>query len=132
VMELILKIAVGVFIGSLAAVFAWEGIHVVAARYAVMEANEAMKQSIREQRKRDADLLRQRADEEAAQRARHADMERAAAAAGVERERARAAKEAAWKRFYQPSAACQVDRSTMECANAFMRAKTQFEGTYRE
>lgn len=131
-MELILKIAVGVFIGSLAAIFAWEGIHVVAARYAVMEANEAMKQSIRDQRKRDAVLSRQRADEEAAQRVRDAETERAAAAAGMERERARVAKDAAWKKFYRPSAACQADGSTMECANAFMRAKTQFEGTYRE
>ena len=131
-MELILKIAVGVFIGSLAAIFAWEGLHVVAARYAVMEANEAMKQSIRDQRKRDAEIARQRAEQEAAQVARDAETQRAAAAAGVERERARAAKDAAWKKFYQPSAACQADRSTMECANAYMRAKTQFEGTYRE
>lgn len=131
-MESILKIAIGVFIGSLAAIFAWEGIHLVAARYAVMQANEAMKQSIRDQRKRDAELSRQRADEEAAQRARDAEVQRAAAVAGVERERARAAKDAAWKKFYQPSAACQADRSTMECANAYMRAKTQFEGTYRE
>lgn len=131
-MELILKVAVGVFIGSLAAIFAWEGIHLVAARYAVIQAEEAMKQTLRDQRKRDAEAARQRAAQEAEQRAREAEVERAAAAASVERERARVAKEAAWKKFYQPSPACQADRSTMECANAYMRAKTQFEGTYRE
>jgi hypothetical protein len=131
-MELILKIAVGVFIGSLAAIFAWEGIHVVAVEYALVKANDAVKQSIRDQRKRDAAMAQQRADEEAAQRARDAEAERAVATAGLERERARAAKDAAWKKFYQPSPGCQADRSTMECANAYMRAKTQFEGTYRE
>lgn len=131
-MDSILKIAIGVFIGGLSAMFAWEGIHLLAAEYAAIRASEAMKQSIQDARKRDAEASRQRVDDEMARRAREAQAERDAAAAGVERERARVAKESAWKRFYQPSAACRADGSTMECANAFMRAKKDFERSYSQ
>lgn len=38
-------------------------------------------------------------------------------------------KEAAWNKFYQPSPQCLRD-ATVECANAFIRAKRKFEAQY--
>lgn len=44
---------------------------------------------------------------------------------------AQSRKEVAWQKFYQPAPHCLQD-ATVECANAFIRAKRQFEATYQE
>lgn len=58
----------------------------------------------------------------------------AAAKADQERRLAEAQKEAAWKQFYKRDPACDNNPNTetfTRCANEHVRAKTQFEGTYR-
>lgn len=58
----------------------------------------------------------------------------ARARAEQERQAAEAKKDAAWKDFYRRDPACDNNPSTetfTRCANEHVRAKTQFEGTYR-
>lgn len=46
---------------------------------------------------------------------------------------ARAArKEAAWNQFFKPSKKCLDDPITVDCANAHIRARKQFEATYQD
>jgi preprotein translocase subunit SecF len=44
---------------------------------------------------------------------------------------AQARKEAAWNKFYQPAPQCMHD-ATVQCANAFIRAKRTFEAQYKD
>jgi hypothetical protein len=86
--------------------------------------------AINEQVRRAQALERERAARELAERqaaerrAREAEIARVAA---VNAEVAR--REAAWKKFYVPSAACKNpdNRNTMECANEHLRAKKEFD-----
>jgi len=53
--------------------------------------------------------------------------------AEIERQRLLARKEQAWRDFYKPSAECQdTSRSdlSIECGNAYIRAKRQFEASW--
>lgn len=83
---------------------------------------------------------------EASQRAAHAEREQqqaraanaaaqqAAAEAEQRRQLAKAKKEAAWAEYYKRDPACDDNPSTetfTRCANEHLRAKTQFEATYR-
>lgn len=126
----IVKIALGVFIGSLAAVFTYEGI--VAWRIE-QAARKAVAEIERQTQKANAEENRRRAlQEEARVRAeQQAEQRRAALAMGerLQREQ-RDRKESAWKKFYQPSQLCQVDSSTVPCANEYMAAKRRFEASY--
>lgn len=129
-MDDVLKIALGVFIGALAAAFAWEGIQYVRVQVALELATQDAKRAAakaREERRQ-----REQAQQEADQRERQVQLERleqARADAEVLR-RAQLAREAAWQRFYKPSAPCRVDPSTTPCANEFMRARQLFDVQY--
>ena len=81
----------------------------------------------REERRRvnQALLDRQEAIRVQAIRERQQSDDRTARAAAAEAVR----KQRAWERFYQPPAYCN-DAGTMECANAFIRAKRSFEQRY--
>lgn len=42
-----------------------------------------------------------------------------------------AEREKAWLRFYRPSSICAADPTTVACANAFIRARREFESRYK-
>lgn len=135
---LVTQIAVGVFIGSLAA---------SAVVWSVFEARlswqlHQAETYLREQAEKSAAQIRssQEADRQraAADRARRDEAaQRAAAAQQIELETKRIASEAAqrkdeaWKRFYRPSPGCGLAGQSMECSNEFIRAKRAFEAQYR-
>lgn len=126
----ILKIAIGVFIGALAAGFAWEGINALVVQQALKEADQQMQGALKlqneEQRQRQQELAnRQRLEQQRAQQWEEQQQEQMKLS-----ELRRQDKEAAFKRFYQPTPSCKADSSQMECANAYMRAKTTFESQY--
>lgn len=130
-MDDVVKIAVGVFIGALAAAFTWEGIQTIRLQIAAHEANEELSRATARAK---AESERRAAQQEAAkdqQEATQRERERAIAETrqmNLQREREKAE---AWKRYFTPSQSCMNDPNTMECANAHIRAKTEFEATYR-
>ncbi len=126
----VVKIAIGVFVGSLLAVFAYEQILAVRVEIAAREASSYLqKQSA--QAAAAAERARTLRDEEREERARN-DRERAEAqraiadAARLREERRRLA----WSRYFQPSEACRADPGTLPCANAHMAAKKRFDAEY--
>jgi hypothetical protein len=111
-------------------------------------AEAAAARSLQRAREREAAAraeMERRAAEEAADRARRAALLADAAAesearkqreefarqqaAAEQARRATADTEDAWKRFYQPSAACREAQSaaTVECVNEFVKAKREFQ-----
>lgn len=83
---------------------------------------------LQKERDRQASVIRQR-EEQARQEA----TLKAAQRQALRESAARAArKEAAWEKFFQPSAKCKADPVTVECANAYIRAKNKFEQSYTE
>uniref|UniRef100_UPI0035B3FA4D hypothetical protein n=1 Tax=Hylemonella sp. TaxID=2066020 RepID=UPI0035B3FA4D len=137
-MEDVLKTALGVFIGALAAMLTWEGIQYVRLEKAAYEARQEM---ARANAKMQADAKRRR-ELEQAERERQEEAMRGREQAIREREKADAEarrlaqlreqdKADAWKNYFKPTAECISDPNTMECANAHIRAKTEFEAQYR-
>lgn len=130
IMEDVFKIALGVFIGSLAAVFAWEGITYVRLEIAAERARQEIARTQREMR--DQQRAQDRANAEADQRQRDARQRREdqARAADEARRQAERDKAAAWSRYYKPSAGCVADPTTVPCANEHMKARKLFEVQY--
>ncbi len=100
--------------------------------YAAMKASEEIKRMAREQQKRDVEVARARAEQAQRDVERDAAVQRVDAARRADQERRKAARDAAWSRFYQRSAACSVDSGTADCANEYMRARKRFDDTYRD
>jgi hypothetical protein len=132
-MDDVLKIATGVFLGGLAAIFAWEGIHVIALEVAAREAAKQMQaatQQAAEQSRLQAEATaKARAAADQAARTQQAQMQRQQADASAQAQAWKEARETAWKQFYQPSEACRVNW-TGECANAFAKAKLDFQAIH--
>lgn len=128
----LLQIALGVFIGALAALFAYEGISAYRLKLAAQDAAREMKAAADRQNAA-AEQARQRQAQQR-QEAQQREMERNQAIEAMTAEnRAREARrEAAFKRFYSPSHACQVDPATVTCANEYMQAKKRFDNTYTD
>ena len=135
----VLKIALGVFIGSLMAAFvytkymAWEMERALGPVNATLnreakrmseETSRMFQQSERERQQREA-----AAQIERDARIELAQQKRQQQQAEADRD---AKRQAAWERYYQPSASCVADSSTMACANAFMAAKKRFLEQYRD
>ena len=126
----ILKTALGVFIGALAALFAYEAINALRLEYAARqlvqnlekEQKNARAQAARQQQQQQENEQQQH---EAQQAARMADQ----LAQRLERERS-SRKQAAWTAFYQPSASCRADAVTAACANEHIAAKRRFDAQY--
>lgn len=132
----LVKLSLGVFIGALAALFAYEAINVWrlehAARQLVQQAEQqgkaARAQAARQQQQQQQQQLENERRQEEQQKAiTMADQ----LAKRLERER-RARKEAAWNAFYQPSPACRADAVTAACANEHIAAKKRFEAQYAD
>lgn len=126
----VFKIALGVFIGSLAAVFTYEAIVAFRAEQAVRKALQETKAQADRINAEAAKRSQQEALErlEAEQRAEQVRNARALAAR-LEAER-QARRDAAWSKFYQPSPACKTDSGTTACANEYMAARKRFDSQY--
>ena len=126
----ILKIALGVFIGSLAAVFTYEAILAYRTELALRKAQQEIQAQTERMRREDAN--RREAEAEARNAAeRDADQLRSARALvqRLEAER-QARKDGAWSKFFQPSPNCKIDPGTTACANEHMAARKRFEAQY--
>lgn len=128
----IAAIALGVFIGVLGALMAWESITAWRMEQAARVAAQKMQQSIQQMRQDDQrrqlelERLKNASRDEAA-------AKQASLFAAEQRQRELVArKEAAWQQFYKPSAACLHDSANILCANAYMAAKKRFDAQYKE
>lgn len=135
----VFKIALGVFIGALLAAFAYT-------KYMAWEVERSLGPALsslnRETQRMKSESSRQfqQLEQQRQQREAAEQIEREAQAEQARQKRLQQQAEAdrdarrqeAWERFYQPSAACKADSSTMTCANAFMAAKKRFLEQYRD
>ena len=129
-MDDMLKIAVGVFIGALAAAFTWEGIQTVRIEIALKRASDEMKRvTMQAEATNKANQARRQAAQEEETRAQQERGQRNAEAQQLQRLRQQD-KEAAFNRFFQPTENCKKDAVQAACANAFMRANTVFNSQY--
>lgn len=125
-----LQIALGVFIGALAALFAYEGISAYRMKLAAQDAAKEMKAAVDRQNAAAAQA-RNRLEQQRQQAQEQEERQRQAQQAMIAEHRERQArKDAAFQRFYKPSSACQADPATVPCANEYMQAKKRFEDTY--
>ena len=124
----VLKIAIGVFIGALLSVLAYEQI-------LAWRMNQALKE-VQAQTQRAADQLQRSQQRAEQQRQRDREIQEEQRQQALEQARQarirQERKNAAWERFYQPPDACKADSSTMPCVNAYMAAKKRFELQYRD
>ena len=127
-----LQIALGVFIGALAALFAYEAISAYRMKLAAQDAAKEMKAAVDRQNAAAAQA-RSRLEQQRQQAQDQEERQRQAQQAMIAEHRERQArKDAAFQRFYKPSAACQADPATVPCANEYMQAKKRFEDTYTD
>lgn len=125
-----LQIALGVFIGALAALFAYEGISAYRMKLAAQDAAKEMKAAV-DRKNAAAAQARNRLEQQRQQAQEQEERQRQAQQAMIAEHRERQArKDAAFQRFYKPSSACQADPATVPCANEYMQAKKRFEDTY--
>ena len=125
-----LQIALGVFIGALAALFAYEAISAYRMKLAAQDAAKEMKAAVDRQNAAAAQA-RNRLEQQRQQAQDQEERQRQAQQAMIAEHRERQArKDAAFQRFYKPSSACQADPATVPCANEYMQAKKRFEDTY--
>ena len=125
-----LQIALGVFIGALAALFAYEAISAYRMKLAAQDAAKEMKAAVDRQNAAAAQA-RNRLQQQRQQAQDQEERQRQAQQAMIAEHRERQArKDAAFQRFYKPSSACQADPATVPCANEYMQAKKRFEDTY--
>ena len=125
-----LQIALGVFIGALAALFAYEGISAYRMKLAAQDAAKEMKAAVDRQNAAAAQA-RNRLEQQRQQAQDQEERQRQAQQAMIAEHRERQArKDAAFQRFYKLSSACQADPATVPCANEYMQAKKRFEDTY--
>lgn len=135
----VFKIALGVFIGGLLAAFVYT-------KYMAWEMNRALGQIntavTKETQRMWADTnqfvqkneraVQQRVAAEQVERDRIAEQARQRQIAQQQQAELDDRRQTAWGRYYQPSAACRADSSTMNCANAFMAAKKRFLEQYQD
>ncbi|WP_311223464.1 MULTISPECIES: hypothetical protein [unclassified Acidovorax] len=126
----LVKIAMGVFIGGLAAMFAYEAI-------TAWRVEQAAKRAVAElQRETDRIRSQERQRAQQAEQAKREEAERTAQQRVADEQASRALrerrerKEAAWQRFYQQSDSCRHDSATAPCANEYMAARKRFEASY--
>ena len=126
----VVKTSLGVFIGGLAAMFAYEGISAMRLEYA---AKRLVQQAQQQEKTARAELVRQQQQQQKIQQEREEEQQATRRAdqlaQRLERER-RLRKDAAWRVFYQPSAPCRDDPVTAACANEHIAAKRRFEAQY--
>lgn len=132
-MPLFAHVALGVFLGLIAAAFviwrvaAWRADAMVAeAAAAISRADASLAQAQRQTQEASA-------QQELARRVQAASAQRAEELARQRLAEASARREAAWASFYRKTPACDESRGgswTVDCANEFMRAKKKFSELY--
>lgn len=128
----VVKIALGVFIGGLLAALAYTKIIALSVEYAARETAAVMEKQLKAMADKDRQQAEaQRLQREAQERAR-AEEVRQQAAVQQEQLARNARKEAAFKRYYQPSRLCELDPLTVPCINAGMVARRQFDAQYKD
>lgn len=121
----VLKIALGLFLGAL---LIWMAIE-YRARYELRQVHQALQESTEAMQ---VSVQRREAEHAAyreAQRLQQAQRQVTDYQHRIELQRVERAKADAWARFYQPSPQCLND-ATVECGNAHMRARKEFERRY--
>ena len=130
-MDITWKIAIGVGCGILGALFSYEAIQAQRAKAAVEQVQrqwQAEQAAMAERSRQQADVARARA---AAKANHEAAIQRNQAEERSRQSDAREAKERAWKQYFRPTEACQRDSTQVECANAYILAKREFEARYQ-
>lgn len=122
------KIALGVFIGSMAAIFAYEGVLAWRAEQAARQLAQELKAMNDQQRQAQQQMLQQQKEEQRRQirQELEKDWQRQQVELAAKR------KEAAWQSYYKPSPICRLDNVRADCANEHMRARRAFEAEYRD
>lgn len=135
----VFKIALGVFIGGLLAALAYTKIIAMEAEYALRQVNASLQKEAKARAERDRQQVEaQRLQHEAQEKARVYELQQQAmlreqeAAAQREQQERNARKEAAFKRYYQPSRLCEIDPLTVPCINAGMVARRRFDEQYKD
>lgn len=106
----------------------------VTLQWAAMEFDKNTKQAEAEARERDRQNAARAEQMRQQQIAAQIAVDEATAKAEQDRQRAAAKRESAWQAYYKRDPACDNNPSTetfTRCANEHLRAKTQFEATYR-
>jgi hypothetical protein len=130
-MDDVLKIAIGVFIGALAAAFTWEGIQTIRVEITLKRlADDAKRATQQMQATQQAQQATQQAMRDGQARDQQERQKQAQEAAQLQQLR-KQDKEDAWKRFFKPTESCVRDAIQGDCANAYIRAKTMFESQYQ-
>lgn len=130
-MEQLLRITAGVFIGGLLALLAHDAITEARIEHAARQALRQMQNTTDAALRRQAEITdrqrqQNRADESAQQEQRA--LQRQLAEDG---RRAREAREKAFDRYFVPSPSCRADPASVDCGNAHIRARAQFDRDYR-
>ncbi|PIG08634.1 hypothetical protein [Comamonas sp. 26] len=135
----VLKIALGVFIGSLLAAFvytkymAWEMNRALGqVNTALTKETQRMWSETNQSIQRTERATQQRTAAEQIEKDRISEQVRQRQIAQQREAELDARRQVAWERYYQPSAGCKADSSTMACANAFMAAKKRFLEQYQD
>lgn len=123
----VLKIAVGVFIGSMAAVFTYEGV----LAWRVEQASRQVLQELKAREDQSQLAQQQRLRQEQEEQGRRSLLEQERERQRQQQVLAARKKEQAWSNFYQPSQTCRADPSRGDCADAYIRAKKAFEAQYQ-
>lgn len=124
---LVFAIALGVFIGGLGAAFAYEQILLFRAERMANKVVEEL-EAMRAQDKARADA---RAAQEAQRRAAQLQQQAQQRQAQLLADQEAKAKELAWAQYFKPSPECRNGSVNVECANAHIRARKQFEDFWR-
>lgn len=124
----ILKIALGVFIGCMAAVFTYEGVLAWRIEQAMRKINAEL--NAQEVQQKQAQELRLQQQKERQDQQRKQDLEK-----DWQRQQlvlAQRRKEQAWAAYFQPTNVCRMDPSRGDCADLHIRARKAFELQYRD
>lgn len=128
----VLKIALGVFIGSMAAVFTYEGVLVWRAEQASRQVMKEFKALEEKQKLAQQQRLQQEKEQKERQHRQQEEREQQRQQQRQQQVLAARKKEQAWSNFFQPSYTCRVDPSRGDCADMHIRARTAFEAQYRD
>lgn len=122
------KIALGVFIGCMAAVFTYESVLAWRAEQAAKQVMQELKAMEDKQRLADQQRMQRQKEQQDQQRKQQLerDWQRQQQDLAVKR------KEQAWASFYQPTYTCRIDPSRGDCADQHIRARKAFEAQYRD
>ena len=129
-MDEFFKIVGGVFFGGLMALLAHDAIQEARLEYAAKQAAVEFRQSLVENRQR-ADRERQtRLQQEQLQTTSAQQQQALRQRAVSDARRASQTKEQAFERYFAPSQTCRTDPTSVDCGNAHIRARQQFERAY--